>query len=276
MVDSSASISSPFKLLNTSTKVYPNEVKFFRFNKPIKIRKAGYEIQTESEITKLQREIPKEWQTPEDRNEENRARSLRKTRAAMDDYAKCNDFDKFATLTFDPKKHDAWNYDYCRKKVIAWLSNQQASHGAFRYLMVQEPMKDGKLHFHVLLGGFTGKYHPTGAHVMRKGKKCLRYKIDSWEKNYGFGDMEDIGNQDAALAYIMKYVKKELENETIIEKNKRRYWASKNLAKPSVSPDLTFGEAFTLAKSKGIDAKKGMESYENEWGEQITFKNKSE
>jgi hypothetical protein len=164
----------------------------------------------------------------------------------MIDLAECNEFDKFATFTFDPKKHPLCkDYEYAKKIIIKWLKNQQLTHGSFRYILVPERQSSGNIHFHALLGGFTGKYYKTN--IRNKGRKDERqcYKIKSWETRYGFADMEDISYKQRAANYIAKYINKDMtrthtpesegmdKHTQIIQKNGKRYFSSKGLNKPT-------------------------------------------
>lgn len=226
---------TPQTQLRTMTKVYNDKVKFFRF-------KHTFNTSNTDDERRILTDTEEKEQTPEQKMN-SIDRSLARTRREIADIVDSNDFDKFATFTFDPKKHpECDNYDYAKKKMIVWLSNQQAKYGAFRYLLIPERQSNGNLHFHALLGGFTGHYHATN--VRGKGKNQRQcYKIDSWEKSNGFADMEDIGNKEATGKYIGKYIAKEITSDTapsqndkkhvqIVEKYGKRYFSSKGLNKP--------------------------------------------
>lgn len=254
--------SSPTHLVHTLTKVYPGKVKHIRFKKPFQIS-----IVDTKELKKIVSEPlnePEKPRTPE-QIKNSLDRSLARTRREMNDIADCNDFDKFATFTIDPKKHNAYDIEYCKKKMIFWLNNQQKLHGSFNYLMVMELMKDGKVHFHALLGGFKGKYHATN--IRGKGAQARQcYKIDAWEKNYGFADMEDIEDKNRLVNYIMKYISKDVD-ASIQGKNSKRYFASKNLNRPR----KIYGHALAdYEKSRLYDVDKA-ETWENDFVEITTI-----
>lgn len=201
-------------------------------------------------------------------------RSISRTRRQMREITQLNDFDLFATLTFDPKKHPkSDDYDYSTKKVIQWLNNQQRLHGAFRYLLVIERHKSGRIHFHALLGGFTGKKHEVPLASKQKHKKqkyalsdeYKAYKIDSWEQSNGFADAESIFNKTAAVSYLLKYIEKELDSP-IQEKGRKRYYASKNMVKPIKRYNE---ELENLVKSGKYETK--VDFWENSYVEQTTL-----
>lgn len=232
----------PRTLLQTMTKEYPDKVKYFNFRYPQHVEK-----------DKKNLKIP-QFERTQEMIDHSIERSLSRTRREIKDIVDCNDFDKFATFTFDPKKHPRCNdYEYAKNKIINWLRNQQALHGSFRYLLVPERQKNGNLHFHALLGGYTGKYHATN--MRGKGENQRQcYKIASWEASNGFADMEDIGNKAAVARYIGKYITKEMHplpltgertpspdisptcvidgSTSIVQKYGKRYFSSKGLNKP--------------------------------------------
>lgn len=225
---------TPDVQVQTITKVYPNKIMFIQLKFPYV--KRGEKPENNSEITVIER--------TEEQINDSLDSSLRRTRREIADIVDCNDFDKFATFTFDPKKHPLCkDYEYAKTIMIKWLKNQQLTHGAFRYVLVPERQSNGNIHFHALLGAFTGKYHTTNQRGNGDNKRQC-YKINSWETRYGFADMEDIGNKEATGRYIGKYITKEMtrtqniedtainKHTEITKKYGKRYFSSKGLNKP--------------------------------------------
>lgn len=247
---------SPHELVQTMAKHYDDKVKLFQFKQPLKIRKPGFEIERK-EKPKI---LPDQDRTQEQIDESIR-RSVNRTRRELADIAEMNVFDHFATFTFDPSRHDAYDIAYTDRKMMNWLNNVQKKHGAFNYLMVSERMKDGKVHYHALLGGFTGKYHATGKYSTHLGKKCARFKIDSWEKSNGFADMEEMGDKKRTAAYLVKYISKEYMIPSLLVKNRKRYWASKSLKRPTQSYHDTID---SLAAENQLDLASATE-FENDF-----------
>lgn len=191
--------------------------------------------------------------------------SIARTRRSMLELAECNYFDMFATFTFDPKKHpQCYDMAWAEKKIIYWLNNQQTAHGNFNYLLVRERMKDGKVHFHALLGAFTGIFHEvplSKKQILRKIDGLKAYKIDSWEKINGFADMELIVDKQKLTNYIMKYITKDI---SLLESGKKRYFANKSLVRPHViyNPPTSL-----ISGSRGRVAydESRAKTYETEW-----------
>lgn len=252
--------SAPTEIVQSMTKSYPTMIKFYEFKNPFKKDNPDYE-----KPPKLTNTVNKSLS--EEQKEENKQRSLRRTRQMITDKVACNDFDQFGTLTFDPKKHPRCNErEYATKIAREWLKNQQRLHGRFNYILSIEKQKSGNYHFHLLLGGFTGKYHQTKT-IRIKGKELKRYKIDSWEKKNGFADLSDIGDKGAIGAYVAKYITKDFD-ET--EENQKRYWASKGLKEPVKK----YHETLASVGISDLDIAKAS-IYENEHCEIITIPRKA-
>lgn len=184
----------------------------------------------------------------------------------MQDLIECNDFDKFATFTFDPKKHPQCNdLAWACKKIIYFFNNTQKRYGAFNYVLVYEPQKNGNIHFHALLGGFTGHYHATNKRGKAEAERQC-YKIDAWERNNGFADMEDISDKSRLAAYLGKYMQKDLSS-SIHVKGSKRYYASRGLRRPKKTYGLEMSDIQSNARIKSLP----IDHYENEYVEITTF-----
>jgi hypothetical protein len=205
--------------------------------------------------------------------------SYQRTRRLFFDYAKCNTFRLFVTFTFDPKKHpDCYDYDYSLKKVVRFLNNTKTKYGNFEHLMVAEQTKDGKWHFHALLTGFTGPMHEVPLSVSQKAKRTRynwpdelyrHYKIDVWEQSNGFADAETIvpSHHDQVVGYAAKYVAKDIDTASIHDKNRKRYFSSQGLNKPTKLYNETLD---TLQRAVPYDTNK-IETIETDWTNQYTM-----
>lgn len=259
---------TPETQVQTITKVYPNKIMHIQLKFPYVKRGKKPEIITETT----------EKERTEEQINDSLDSSLRRTRREIADIVDCNDFDKFATFTFDPKKHPLCkDYEYAKKIMIKWLKNQQLTHGAFRYVLVPERQSNGNIHFHALLGGFTGKYHTTNT---RGNDKRQCYKINSWETRYGFADMEDIGNKEATGRYIGKYITKEMtrtqniddtaigKHTEIVQKHGKRFFSSNDLKKPTKQYNE---EISSLISEHNLD-KSTTDTYENDFAKITTIR----
>ena len=253
-----------YKLLTSMTKDYNEKTMFFFFKKPVK--SSNQDEESLKPNTQDYNSTPVE--RTEFQIEESKERSIARTRREISDLAQMNHFNLFVTLTFDPKKHDAYDQQECIRKANRFMANQKRLHGDFNHLMVAELMKDGKVHLHALIGGYTGKLRDVPPR--QKGDLLLNcYKLDAWEKTYGFGDAEQIADKERIANYIVKYISKDIESD-FHEKGKKRYFASKNLVRPKKAYNQDID---TLVQSGLFDVSAAQE-YENEFVKVTTLPKK--
>lgn len=144
-------------------------------------------------------------------------RSIIRARTAIFDIIACNKFEFFVTLTVSPRaKFDRYNYDECTKNLSKWLQYHLK-----HYILVPEKHKDGAFHFHLLadIPKEKLKYHGYGNYALKSYK-------------FGIGTASRIRNEQAVSVYITKYITKELSST--VGKNRRMYWCSKDLKRPTV------------------------------------------
>ena len=79
-------------------------------------------------------------------DESNEERSARRSVQKIKDYVLMNEFEHFATFTFNPKLVDRYNIEACKNMMINWLKNNQKPNRGkkLEYLIVQELHKDRK------------------------------------------------------------------------------------------------------------------------------------
>lgn len=159
-------------------------------------------------------------------DEENIARSVRRTKNKIYDYARCNNWDWFFTLTLNEDKVDRYNYEDCAKKVSKWLNHMRAVCPDMKYLVVPEQHEDGAWHFHGLFANVENlEFVDSG--IIKKGKRV--YNVGNYK--FGWSTATQIESLEKAMAYITKYVTKQV---CLVTYNKKRYWASRNLARPII------------------------------------------
>lgn len=161
-------------------------------------------------------EVPDDYKTA--------ASSVARTRLAIADIVKCNEFDLFATFTFDKAKHNRQDPDECRRSMSKFLNNSKYRHSPkLSYLVVPEFHKDGKsLHFHALLKNYNGRLKNSG--VVQNGREV--YNVSGWLG--GFSTAVKIDNHEAVSAYIRKYITKDMPTFFA----RRRYFCSHGLTRP--------------------------------------------
>lgn len=150
------------------------------------------------------------------------ARSKRRARTMVRDYARSNDFAYFVTLTLDASKVDRYDIDAVTKIMRTWLDNRVRRKG-LKYILVPELHKDGAVHFH----GFFNDALPavdsgtlTKAGKPRKPRGAAaraRMIAEGWHVVYNLPDwtlgfttaVKLYGDRNAAIGYVCKYIAKE-------------------------------------------------------------------
>lgn len=164
--------------------------------------------------------------------------SLMRTKTRITDYTLANEFDLFTTFTFDPEKVDSLNFEYAKSKMTNWLHVQKRKSPDLKYLIVAEQHKSGRLHFHALLKNFSGdlvlSYQSNGQPRIKNGRYI--YNIGNYK--WGYSTAVKIDNIEKVSSYIQKYITKDMLKIT----NKKRYWSSKNLIKPTKTYNVPLEE----------------------------------
>lgn len=153
---------------------------------------------------------------------DNNERSKRRAKSHLLDFALCNHFSCFVTLTLSDKKIDRNCYEDCVHKLSIFLDNRVRRKGLV-YVGVPELHKDGALHFHILCNDVLKKVdsgtviRPTGgkpvkqATAIRQGYSLADcrtvYNVPDW--TLGFTTMVyTYGDVRAVARYIVKYITK--------------------------------------------------------------------
>lgn len=149
--------------------------------------------------------------------------SVNRTKTTVRDIVLCNDFQIFATFTFNKNKVNRFSYPECQRYMNCWLHRQKTKDPKFSYLIIPEFHKNGAIHFHALLGHFQGSLHNSKC-FDSAGRRI--YNITCWRA--GFTTAVFIDNKEAVASYILKYITKQF----VAAFNKRRFYCSRNLIRP--------------------------------------------
>lgn len=158
--------------------------------------------------------------------------SLMRTKTKITDLTLANDFDLFCTFTFDPLLVDSFNYETAKSKMSKWLNNSRRNSPELSYLIIAELHKSGRIHFHALMKNYKGELTFTNK---QKNKRNI-YNMPNWQ--YGFSTAIKIDNIGKVSSYVQKYITKDM----LKIGNKKRFWASRNLKKPTVSYNINMVE----------------------------------
>lgn len=214
-------------LVKAKATYYPDSVRIYIPNEPYFHKKQGFEGKKHPSSLPMKKE-----DTPEDpiQYETSEERSIRRTRKALKDYVLCNEFDIFCTFTI---AEDRYNDQRSISRFATWLKNQRNRNGKFRYIGVLERHKDGALHFHALVGGYTGKLNyainPNTNEVITDKRHNPVYNFSEYKLGHTTAKVIDSKEGKTKTAfYLQKYIGKDLSAEF----GKNRYWASQGLFKP--------------------------------------------
>lgn len=136
----------------------------------------------------------------------------------------------FITLTFNDKM--STDYNIVSQKLIKWLDLIRHQNLGVRYIIVPEPHKSGRIHFHGIFANipYLKLQEARSPRTNRKIKKngCQIYNILNYK--YGYTTCSKVKGQEQVSVYLSKYMTKNL----IDLDYKKRYWSSKNLSRPDV------------------------------------------
>ena len=197
--------------------------------------------------------------------------SLRRTKILLNMLLEMNDFDWFATLTFDKDKIDRTNDELVYRAYVKYINNIKHQFPSFQYVTVLERHKDMCIHFHLLIGGLTTKQ----LGLVNSGKVCCswatykdgvaskQYFERTKEKHiltdtdglpiynvstfpYGLTTVTRIVSRERCNTYVKKYINKDIGKSTEIFK--KRFFYSRNLNVPSIV-DRLVGADFETPKN---------------------------
>lgn len=136
--------------------------------------------------------------------------NLSRARQKIFEYAYCNDWEWFVTLTLDKEKFDRYDLEKWHKSLTKWLQNYKRKTGLkISFLLVPEQHKDGAWHAHGLLAGLPESVlQPFEPGTPLHGSKYLNWS--DYAEKYGFVSVGRVGNHEAVSKYITKYVTKDM------------------------------------------------------------------
>lgn len=141
------------------------------------------------------------------------SQALSRARSMLLQYALCNRWDYFITITVDPERFDRDDLHGIRKYLAQWVRDYRKQYGSeFKYVLVPELHKKGGWHFHGLVSGIRSDHlsdfilglHPTD---LVRGQ----YRnFGLLSKAVGFCSLSQIKNLLGASFYMTKYLTKDM------------------------------------------------------------------
>lgn len=171
-------------------------------------------------------------------NSEKLEESICRTRSKIFELAFCNPWSWFFTGTLDPKKYDRTDLKKFHSDLTNWLRQYNRYHGTqIKFLLIPELHSDGKSwHMHGFFYDLPQE-HLTRFQIGDRMGKALAEKVkngdevynwSSYQKKFGFCDLEPIRNAEAVSKYITKYISKNLAT-SVTELNAHMYYHSRGL-----------------------------------------------
>jgi hypothetical protein len=165
--------------------------------------------------------------------------NIRRSKAKIQEYVMCNDWDYFVTLTLDKKKYDRYNLERYHKDITLFIRDiNKRREIKVKYLFIPEQHKDGAWHIH----GFVSGLRPSDLRIFgldetlplyireKLNKGCNVYEWVKYRERFGFCDLEEIKSKERASSYVRKYITKELA-QCVKEIGAHMYYCSKGLNK---------------------------------------------
>lgn len=145
--------------------------------------------------------------------------NISRAKSIIFEYAFCNEWDYFVTLTIDKEKYDRYDLDAYKKDLGKWINNYNTHHGSkISYLLIPEMHKDGAWHMHGLFKGVLDK------HLIINKNGYLDFPL--YAKKFGFCSLSPLKSHEAISKYITKYVSKDM---SVRRYGQRLYYCSHGL-----------------------------------------------
>lgn len=159
-------------------------------------------------------------------NDEKLDCNLRRAKCKIEEYALCNDWGYFATLTLNKDKQDRYDIKGYIRDLGKMINNMNRYREVkITYLLIPERHKDGAWHMH---GFFNGLTESDLIKAKKGSRKRDVYNWVAYGERFGFNDLERIEDKGKATNYIKKYISKDMAR-SIKEINAKTYYCSKGL-----------------------------------------------
>ena len=161
-----------------------------------------------------------------DKNKEKLTNNIARARTRIFEYAICNNFEYFITLTINSDYLDRYDLKEYIKKLGQFIRDYRKKHQVnIQYLLIPEKHENGAWHMHGLIKGIPENH----LYVNEHGYLDWSYYKDK----FGFCSIGKIKNQEAVSKYITKYIRKSFDNgKGVTDKESKLYYCSRGLKKP--------------------------------------------
>lgn len=171
-------------------------------------------------------EDDRKFEYKRDVNKEKLSNNIARARSKIFEYAICNEFEYFVTLTLNRDYLDRYDLKEYIKKLGQFIRDYRKKYKVnVQYLLIPEKHIDGAWHMHGLLKG-----------IPKEQLKINKHGYKDWEaysKRFGYISIDDIRSQIAVSKYITKYISKSIDTgRGVTEKESKLYYCSRGLKKP--------------------------------------------
>lgn len=157
------------------------------------------------------------------------SRTARRVKTRIFEYAICNDWTHFVTLTIDKTKHDRYSISGIEKALKKKFKALKRKYSDFTYLIIPEFHKDGAFHFHGLMNWTDiSELKPS-----KRGNVSGRKEFNNLVFNTGFGFSSFIELDSNKLA-VSKYITKYITKSNFATFSKNTYMCSRGLKTPEL------------------------------------------
>lgn len=147
--------------------------------------------------------------------------ALLRAKRKIREYALCNDFDFFVTITINSKYCNRFDLAEIHDKLKSKFEYMKRKNHSFKYVLICECHKNGAYHFHGLMSNIPTLYSNEFGFLSCKLLENLGF--NSFFKIYG--------NYSKCVNYILKYISKDCQKFP----NGYVYMNSRHLLKPDIT-----------------------------------------
>lgn len=178
------------------------------------------------------------------------------------EYGLSNKWTHFVTITTDARKIDRDNSQLVIARIKKYFNNYKTRIDAnFRYILVPELHKDGRVHFHGLI--YTENREQFKYMFIDRKSKNAVYRNEWLYTHLGANRFVKIRkNTEYCIFYMLKYISKQMDFPFA-----HRYYCSKGLKTPDCiynNPDFTVEESYYYGKINELGL---VPSFENKFVE---------
>lgn len=151
--------------------------------------------------------------------------NLARARARIREYALCNPWEYFVTLTLNSDKQCRYDLAEYIHDLGIWIGNYNKRYGVkLKYLLIPEQHKDGAWHMH-------GFFHGVAADSLVKNEHGY-LDLPYYAKRFGYISLSPIKDKNKCSSYITKYVTKDVGKAIVLSKHV--FYHSRGLAEAEV------------------------------------------